>query len=113
VLQLSPAFTDANLIVGTHDYVMASLPWAVKTAAAVIGFTVTASEESKSFALPSTASARPVSMPRFSGPFLRREGHTEEALRLVRDLLHQFPRNVIFAMQEETCYAQLTATKKH
>jgi len=31
-------FTDAKLIVGTHDYVVGSLPWAVKMAASLVGF---------------------------------------------------------------------------
>jgi tetratricopeptide (TPR) repeat protein len=101
VLQLSPAFTDANLIVGTHDYVMASLPWAVKTAAAVIGFHGNRErgiEELRSAV--NGAGQASIDAKILLALFLRREGQTDEALRLVRDLLLQFPGNVIFAMQE-------------
>src|SRR5207244_9032567 len=37
VLELNPRDTQAKLIVGAHNYVMGSLPWGVKIAAAVVG----------------------------------------------------------------------------
>ena len=37
VLELDPAFTDAKLVVGTHNYVVGNLPWSVKVAAAIAG----------------------------------------------------------------------------
>src|SRR6185369_16547655 len=37
VLELSPAYTDAKLIVGAHNYVIGSLPWGVKIAASMVG----------------------------------------------------------------------------
>src|SRR2546422_6644830 len=37
VLELSPGYTDAKLIVGAHNYVMGSLPLAVKVAVTMIG----------------------------------------------------------------------------
>src|SRR5258708_34269141 len=38
VLELSPDYLDAKLVVGTHNYVMGSLPWSVKVAVALAGF---------------------------------------------------------------------------
>jgi len=101
VLQLSPAFTDANLIVGTHDYVMASLPWALKTAAAVVG--VRGNRERGIEELRTAvngAGQTSIDAKILLALFLRRDGHIDDALGLVRDLLHQFPGNAIFAMQE-------------
>src|ERR1700689_593258 len=41
VLELDPHYVDAKLVVGTHNYVMGSLPWSVKAAVAVVGLTGT------------------------------------------------------------------------
>ena len=37
VLELDPQYTDAKLVLGTHNYVMGSLPLAVKVAVALVG----------------------------------------------------------------------------
>src|SRR5215467_6339931 len=37
VLQLDPAFIDAKMVVGTHNYVAGNLPWSIKVAAALAG----------------------------------------------------------------------------
>ena len=37
VLDLDPQYLDAKLIVGTHNYVVGSLPWGVKTASSMMG----------------------------------------------------------------------------
>src|ERR1019366_8175603 len=37
VLELDPQYVDAKLVVGTHNYVMGSLPWSVKVAVALVG----------------------------------------------------------------------------
>src|ERR1700689_1951343 len=41
VLELNPNYVDAKLVVGTHNYVLGSLPWSVKAAVAVVGLTGT------------------------------------------------------------------------
>ena len=37
VLELDPDYVDAKLVVGTHNYVVSSLSWSVKAAAAIAG----------------------------------------------------------------------------
>jgi len=37
VLELDPAYLDAKMVVGTHNYVVGHLPWSVKVAAALAG----------------------------------------------------------------------------
>jgi hypothetical protein len=41
VLELDPHYVDAKLVVGTHNYVMGSLPWSVKAAVALVGLSGT------------------------------------------------------------------------
>ncbi len=41
VLELDPKYVDAKLVVGTHNYVMGSLPWAVKAAVSLVGLSGT------------------------------------------------------------------------
>src|SRR5258708_22534059 len=41
VLELSPEYTDAKLVVGAHNFVMGSLPWGVKVAVALVGLSGT------------------------------------------------------------------------
>ena len=37
VLELNPSYLDAKLVVGTHNYVIGSLPWSVKVAVSLVG----------------------------------------------------------------------------
>src|SRR5207248_5182548 len=37
VLELEPHNLDAKLVVGTHNYVVGSLPWGVKAASSMVG----------------------------------------------------------------------------
>src|SRR6201988_5175711 len=41
VLELDPNYVDAKLVVGTHNYVMGSLPWSAKVAGAMVGLSGT------------------------------------------------------------------------
>lgn len=101
VLQLSPTFTDAKLIVGAHDYVMGSLPWAVKAAAVVVGFSGSRERGLEELQAAARGGGQASIDARILlALFLRREGQLTEAVGLVRDLVQLFPQNVIFALQE-------------
>jgi hypothetical protein len=101
VLELAPTYTDAKLIVGTHDYVMGSLPWAVKVAAAVVGFSGNRERGIEELQAASRGGGQAsIDAKILLALFLRREGRLDEALVLVRGLLQLFPENVIFAIQE-------------
>ncbi len=101
VLELDPNYTQAKLIVGTHNYVMSSLSWAVKAAVAVAG--LSGSKEKGLEYLRETA----------NGPgetavdakivlllFLRREHQYDEALGIARGLIPVYPRNLLLALEE-------------
>ena len=101
VLELSPTFTDAKLIVGTHDYVVGSLPWAVKVAAAAVGFSGSKDRGiAELYAASKGGGEASLDARILLALFLRREGRVDEALALVRGLTQQFPQNVIVALEE-------------
>ena len=101
VLKLSPSFSDADLIVGTHDYVLGSLPWAVKAAAAVVGFSGSRERGIEELqAAAHGAGHASIDAKILLALFLRREGRLDDALNLVRELTQLFPHNFIFALQE-------------
>jgi len=101
VLELSPTFTDAKLIVGTHDYVVGSLPWAVKMAASMVGFSGSRERGIEElYAASKGGGEASIDAKILLALFLRREGRFDEALSLVRTLTQQFPQNVIVALEE-------------
>jgi len=101
VLELSPTFTDARLIVGTHDYVVGSLPWAVKMAASLVGFSGNKERGIEElYAASKGGGEASIDARILLALFLRREGRFDEALTLVRGMTRQFPQNVILALEE-------------
>jgi tetratricopeptide (TPR) repeat protein len=101
VLELSPQYTDAKLVVGAHNYVMGSLPWGVKVAVALVGLSGSKDkgieylyEVARSNG-ENSVDARIVLL-----LFLRREHHYSEALTILRGLVPQYPQNVLFALEE-------------
>jgi len=101
VLELSPQYTDAKLVVGAHNYVMGSLPWGVKVAVALVGLSGSKDkgieylyEVGRSNG-ENSADARIALL-----VFLRREHRYGEALTLLRGLIPQYPQNVLFALEE-------------
>ncbi len=101
VLQLSPTYTDAKLIVGAHDYVVGCLPWAVKVAASMVGFSGSRERGIEEMYVASKSGGEASLDARILlALFLRREGRIDEALTLVRGLMQQFPQNVIIALEE-------------
>ena len=101
VLELSPTFTDAKLIVGTHDYVVGSLPWAVKMAASLVGFSGNKERGIEElYAASKGGGEASIDAKILLALFLRREGRFDEALTLVRKMTQQFPQNVIVALEE-------------
>jgi TolA-binding protein len=101
VLELDPHFVDAKLVVGTHNYVMGSLPWSVKVAVALVGLTGTKEKgleylrEVADSNGENSVDARVV-----LSLFLRREHRYDEARTLMHDLAVRYPRNYLFPLEE-------------
>ena len=100
VLQIDPKYIDAKTVVGTHNYVVGSLPMPVKVLAGIAGlggnrkrgleYLQQASREGRE----SSADAR-IAL----ALFLRREGRYDEASGVVETLTKQYPRNFLFSLE--------------
>jgi tetratricopeptide (TPR) repeat protein len=101
VLELDPSYVDAKLVVGTHYYVMGSLPWSVKVAVALVG--LSGNKEKGLEYLRQVAAANGencVDAKVVLSLFLRREHHFDEARSLMQDLAARYPRNYLFPVEE-------------
>src|SRR5439155_7684548 len=101
VLELEPHNLDAKLIVGAHNYVAGSLPWAVKTASSVIG--LGGNKEKGLEYLHQAAEGNTetsIDAKIVLVVFLRRERQFDEALHILRTLEPAYPHNVLFALEE-------------
>ncbi len=101
VLELDPGNNDAKLIVGTHNYVVGNLPWAVRAGSSVVGL---GGNKEKGLQYLHEAAAgngdAAVDAKIVLIVFLRREKKFDEALQILRTLQPQYPHNVLFAMEE-------------
>lgn len=101
VLELSPGYADAKLVVGAHNYVLGSLPWAVKVGASMVGLGGNRDkglqylQECAAAEGEASTDAKVLLM-----LFLRREKHFDQALRFNRDLVTRFPQSSLLAMEE-------------
>jgi tetratricopeptide (TPR) repeat protein len=101
VLELDPKYSDAKLVVGTHNYVMGSLPWSVKVAVAMVG--LSGSKEKGLQYLRDVANSsgeNSVDAKVVLSLFLRREQRYAEARAIMHELAARYPRNYLFALEE-------------
>jgi hypothetical protein len=97
VLEADPNYVDAKLVVGTHNYVIAHLPWSVKVAAALAG--LSGSSEKGLAYLRDVAHSdgeNAVDAKVVLTLFLRREHQYDEALGYMNELSAKYPRNHLF-----------------
>jgi tetratricopeptide repeat protein len=101
VLELSPQTSDAKLVVGAHNYVLGSLPLAVKVAVALVGLS---GDKGKGiqylYAAVHGNGESSVDAAIVLLVFLRREHRYSEALPIAGDLSQRFPRNYLVALEE-------------
>ncbi len=97
VLELDPSFSDAKMVVGTHNYVAGNLPWSLKVAAALAGLNGSRDkglsylrEVAKGNGENSTDAKVIISL------FLRREHHYDEAIGYMQELTAKYPGNHLF-----------------
>jgi hypothetical protein len=101
VLELNPNYVDAKLVVGAHNYVVGSLPWSVKVAAALVG--LGGNKEKGLEYLREVANSNgenSVDGKVVLAIFLRREHRYDEARVFMRDLGARYPRNYLFPIEE-------------
>jgi tetratricopeptide (TPR) repeat protein len=97
VLELDPQYTDAKLVVGTHNYVVGNLPWSVKVAAALAGLSGS-KEKGLSYLreVAKTSGENSVDAKVILSLFLRREHYYDEALGYMQELAVRYPHNHLF-----------------
>lgn len=97
VLELDHDYTDAKMVVGTHNYVVGNLPWSVKIAAAIAG--LSGSKEKGLAYLRDVAHSdgeNAVDAKVVLTLFLRREHQYDEALGYMQELSAKYPHNHLF-----------------
>ena len=101
VLELAPQYQDAKLVVGSHNYVMGSLPLGVKIAVALVG--LSGDKEKGIRYLYDAAHANgetSVDAEIVLLVFLRREQRYGEALQIARELSPRYPHNFLLPLEE-------------
>jgi TolA-binding protein len=101
VLELSPNYVDAKLVVGTHNYVTGSLPWSVKAAVALAGLSGTKEKGLQYLReVADSTGENNIDAKVVLAVFLRREHRYDEARALMRDLAARYSRNYLFLLEE-------------
>ena len=101
VLELSSQYKDAKLVVGTHNYIMGSLPMWVKVAVALVGLSGD-KEKGIQYLLDAARGNGETSVDAdiVLLVFLRREHRYAEALDIAHSLSPRFPRNYLVSLEE-------------
>ncbi len=101
VLELDPHYTDAKLVVGTHNYVMGNLSFAVRMAVSLVGLS---GDKAKGIQYlyddyhsngETSVDAGMVLL-----VFLRREHRYNDALEIATALAPRFPRNYLLPIEQ-------------
>ncbi len=100
VLKLDPNYIDADLVVGTYQYVIGALPGSFRL---LIGIAGISGSKSKGMELLRTAAARGVRTPVEARTcmmlFLRREAKYSEAEQIAAELAAQYPHGYLFQLE--------------
>ncbi|HEY4052016.1 MAG TPA: tetratricopeptide repeat protein [Acidobacteriaceae bacterium] len=100
VLQLSPQYVDAKLVVGVHQYVVGSLPFTFKLVAGIAGITGSKSkgiselEDAGNRGIITSVEARTA-----LALFLRREANYKDGVVMMRSLCDEYPRDFLFCLE--------------
>ncbi len=101
VLELDPKYTDAKLVVGSHNYVMGSLPFTVKVAVALVGLS---GDKQKGiqylYDAYHSGGETGVDAGLVLLVFLRREHRYAESLEVASALAPRFPRNYLLPLEQ-------------
>jgi tetratricopeptide (TPR) repeat protein len=101
VLELSPGYTDARLIVGADSFILGSLSWGMKLAASMVGLSGNKAKGIEDIEAAANGGGEASVDARFVLVlFLRREGRNAEALNVVEGIVPQYPHNLLMALEE-------------
>lgn len=101
VLELKPDYVEAKTVVGVHNYVAGSLPWAIKAMISVVGLSGSRSKGLEYLrAAAATSNGSSVDARVALALFLRREQRYGEAMDIVKTLTAAYPHNYLFALEQ-------------
>jgi tetratricopeptide (TPR) repeat protein len=101
VLELAPGDTQAKLIVGAHNYVMGSLPLALRAGVAMLGIGGNKEKGLQYLGECSQGTGETSTDAKILLVlFLRREHRYGEALPIARGLIQSYPHDVLMALEE-------------
>ena len=97
VLDLDPSYSDAKMVVGTHNYVAGNLPWSIKVAAALAGLNGSKDKGLKYLRDVATSDGEASTDAKvILSLFLRREHKYDEAIGYMQELTAKYPGNHLF-----------------
>lgn len=107
-LQIKPDFVDAQFVEGVHDYIVGSLPFAVKMVGFLIGFRgdKDGGIRTVEHVAAEGKSSRVDAMILLAVAY-RRERQAEKAIPLLHKLIEMFPRNYLYRLEMVQMYADL------
>jgi len=100
-LQLDPNLIDPRLILGVHNYIAGSLPFTVRVMAAVTGLAGNKQhglQQIRQVAASGQAARTDARI--MLAVIYRREGWNRDVLPILRQLAQEYPRNVLFPVEE-------------
>ena len=113
LIKLKPEYYDAYMSVGLYNYIVGSLPFALKTLAAIVG---TRGSRTKGIGMLENAVAKGRYVSDDSRVILlaiyQNEKRPEDALKILQNLSGRFPRNYLFRLETATTLAQLHRAKE-
>jgi len=100
LIKTNPEFVDGYLVAGTHEYVIGSLPWAIRYMVAIGGIRGSKKKGERYVSLV----AREGDLARDAARallilLLRREKRALEAVEVVKGLIRDFPRNYLMHLE--------------
>jgi tetratricopeptide (TPR) repeat protein len=105
---IDPNFTDARMVQGVHDYILASLPFAIKMLGMFTGFRGDREEGMRTIrTVYEKGSVNRSDAAVLLAAILRREKRQSEAVPLLEDVTSRYPRNYLFRYELALLYADL------
>jgi tetratricopeptide (TPR) repeat protein len=108
VLQLQPDNVDAQFVNGVHDYIVGSLPFALKMVGFLIGFRGDKDGGIRTVEhVAAHGSSSRVDAMILLGVAYRRERHADKAIPLLYQLIQMFPRNYLYRLELVQMFADI------